>query len=56
MYIIGDSDIWNWVYTFIVSVRFISYPVSVMLDDVQAQQEYDEFFEEIFTECEDKVS
>lgn len=26
-----------------------------MLDDVQAQQEYDEFFEEIFVELEDKV-
>jgi len=26
----------------------------IMLDDVQAQQEYDEFFEEIFTELEDK--
>jgi splicing factor U2AF subunit len=25
-----------------------------MLDDVQAQQEYDEFFEEIFVELEDK--
>ena len=29
---------------------------SVMMDDVQAQQEYDEFFEEIFVELEDKVS
>ena len=27
-----------------------------MMDDVQAQQEYDEFFEEIFVELEDKVS
>jgi splicing factor U2AF subunit len=26
----------------------------IMLDDVQAQQEYDDFFEEIFVELEDK--
>lgn len=26
-----------------------------MVDDVEAQQEYDAFFEEVFTELEDKV-
>ncbi|GFR85398.1 splicing factor U2AF 26 kDa subunit, partial [Elysia marginata] len=28
----------------------------IMMDDVQAQQEYDEFFEEIFVELEDKCT
>ena len=27
----------------------------VMVDDVEAQQEFDDFFEEVFTELEDKV-
>lgn len=26
-----------------------------MVDDVEAQQEFDDFFEEVFTELEDKV-
>ena len=28
---------------------------SVMVDDVEAQQDFDDFFEEVFTELEDKV-
>lgn len=30
--------------------------ISVVLDDVQGQQDFDDFFEEVFTELEDKVT
>ena len=33
---------------------FFPYPVKVMLSDMEAQEHFDEFFEEIFTEIEDK--
>ena len=29
--------------------------ISVMMNDVEAQQNFDDFFEEVFTELEDKV-
>lgn len=40
-----------------ISLESVFVPwISVVLDDVQGQQDFDDFFEEVFTELEDKVT
>lgn len=47
---------WNTV-LFEISLESVFVPwISVVLDDVQGQQDFDDFFEEVFTELEDKVT
>lgn len=47
---------WNTV-LYKISLESVFVPwISVVLDDVQGQQDFDDFFEEVFTELEDKVT
>lgn len=47
---------WNTV-LYEISLESVFVPwISVVLDDVQGQQDFDDFFEEVFTELEDKVT
>lgn len=47
---------WNTV-LYEISLESVFMPwISVVLDDVQGQQDFDDFFEEVFTELEDKVT
>lgn len=47
---------WNTV-SYEISLESVFVPwISVVLDDVQGQQDFDDFFEEVFTELEDKVT
>lgn len=47
---------WNSV-LYEISLESVFVPwISVVLDDVQGQQDFDDFFEEVFTELEDKVT
>lgn len=47
---------WNTV-LYEISLESVFVPwISVVLDDVQRQQDFDDFFEEVFTELEDKVT
>lgn len=47
---------WNTV-LYEMSLESVFVPwISVVLDDVQGQQDFDDFFEEVFTELEDKVT
>lgn len=47
---------WNTV-LFEINLESVFVPwISVVLDDVQGQQDFDDFFEEVFTELEDKVT
>ena len=39
-----------------ITQQTTSCPISVVMSDMEAQEHYDEFFEEIFSELEDKVS
>lgn len=48
---------WNTVLLYEISLESVFVPwISVVLDDVQGQQDFDDFFEEVFTELEDKVT